>query len=123
VIRGGYSRVFDRNQRRWHRNDSGSWCGLWQQSPLRGSQNTSTGVACFAKTGVDSNPSNAFRIGTDGTTVPMPALANIPSGKPLIPGTNSPFETLDFRINSKRKVGYADTFDLTYQRELRGKCC
>jgi hypothetical protein len=52
----------------------------------------------------------------------MPPLANIPSGKPLIPGflpaSNSPYETLDFRINSKRKIGYADTFDLTYQRQL-----
>jgi hypothetical protein len=38
----------------------------------------------------------------------------------LIPGTNSPFETLDFRIDPKRKVGYANTFDVTYQRDLRG---
>jgi hypothetical protein len=120
VIRGGYSRVFDRINGVGIVMIPALGVGFGNNLRCAGPQNTSTGVACFAKTGVDSNPSNAFRIGTDGTTVPMPALANIPSGKPLIPGTNSPFETLDFRINSKRKVGYADTFDLTYQRELRG---
>jgi hypothetical protein len=67
-----------------------------------------------------STPSNAFRIGTDGTTVPIPSLASIPAGSPLIPGVNSKFETLDFRIDPKRKVGYANTFDVTYQRDLRG---
>ncbi len=118
VLRGGYSRVFDRLNGVGIVMIPALGVGFGNNLRCAGPQNTGTGIACFATTGVNSNPSNAFRIGTDGTSVPIPALANIPSGSPLIPGTNSPFETLDFRINSKRKVGYADTFDLTYQRDL-----
>jgi hypothetical protein len=120
VLRGGYSRVFDRINGVGIVMIPALGVGFGNNLRCAGPQKTATGVACFATTKADSNPSNAFRIGTDGTSVPMPALANIPSGQPLIPGTNSPYETLDFRINPKRKVGYADTFDLTYQRELRG---
>ncbi len=120
VLRAGYSRVFDRINGVGIVMIPALGVGFGNNLRCAGPQNTATGVACFATTGVNSNPGNAFRIGTDGTTVPMPSLASIPSGQPLIPGTNSPYETLDFRINPKRKVGYADTFDLTYQRELRG---
>jgi hypothetical protein len=118
VLRGGYARVYDRINGVGIVMIPALGVGFGNNLRCAGPQNTSTGVKCFATTRVDSNPSNAFRMGTDGTTVPMPPLANIPSGKPLIPGTNSAYETLDFRINSKRKVGYADTFDLTYQRQF-----
>ncbi len=118
VLRGGYSRVFDRLNGVGIVMIPALGVGFGNNLRCAGPQNTATGVACFATTGKNSNPSNAFRIGTDGTTVPIPSLATIPSGQPLIPGTNSPYETLDFRINSKRKTGYADTFDLTYQRDL-----
>ncbi len=120
VLRGGYSRVFDRINGVGIVMIPALGVGFGNNLRCAGPKNTATGVACFATTGVNSNPSNAFRIGTDGTSVPIPSLANIPTGQPLIPGTNSPYETLDFRINPKRKIGYADTFDLTYQRELRG---
>src|SRR5216684_6277137 len=119
VLRGGYSRVFDRINGVGIVMIPALGVGFGNNIRCAGPHKTGAGIACG-----NSDPSNAFRIGTDGTTVPMPSLATIPSGKPLIPGflpaSNSPFETLDFRINPKRKIGYADTFDLTYQRELRG---
>ncbi len=120
VLRGGYARVYDRINGVGIVMIPALGVGFGNNLRCAGPQLTAGGVACQGTTGVNSNPSNAFRVGTDGTVVPMPALASIPSGSPLIPGVNSPFETLDFRIDPKRKVGYAHTFDLTYQRELRG---
>lgn len=119
VLRGGYSRVFDRINGVGIVMIPALGVGFGNNLRCVGPHRTATGIACGT-----SDPTNAFRFGTspgyDGTTVPIPSLAAIPSGQPLIPGTNSPYETLDFRINPKRKIGYADTFDLTYQRELRG---
>src|SRR5229473_2528249 len=115
VLRGGYARVYDRINGVGIVMIPALGVGFGNNLRCAGPQVNAGVVSCGT-----SNPSNAFRIGTDGTTVPIPKLASIPSGSPLIPGTNSPFETLDFRINPKRKVGYANTFDVTYQRELRG---
>ena len=118
VLRGGYARVYDRINGVGIVMIPALGVGFGNNLRCAGPQITSTGVACFATTGVNSNPSNAFRIGTDGTQIPLPSLASIPSGQPLIPSTNSPYESLDFRIDPKRKVGYANTFDVTYQRDL-----
>ncbi len=115
VLRGGYARVYDRINGVGIVMIPALGVGFGNNLRCAGPQVNAGVVSCGT-----SNPSNAFRIGTDGTVVPMPALASIPSGSPLIPGINSPFETLDFRIDPKRKVGYAHTFDLTYQRDLRG---
>jgi hypothetical protein len=94
--------------------------GFGNNIQCKGPIHTAAGGACTGTGGAD--PSTSFRIGTqrDGTVIPIPSLASIPSGQPLIPGTNSPYETLDFRIDPKRKIGFAHTFNLTVQRELRG---
>ena len=115
VLRGGYSRVYDRINGVGIVMIPALGVGFGNNLRCVGPQVNTGVVSCGT-----SNPSNAFRIGTDGTQLPLPGLASIPSGQPLIPGTNSPYESLDFRIDPKRKVGYANTFDLTYQRELRG---
>ena len=119
VLRGGFARVYDRINGVGIVMIPALGVGFGNNIRCAGPHQTGTGVACGTST-----PSNAFRIGTDGTQLPLPTLANIPSGQPLIPGflpaSNSPYESLDFRIDPKRKVGYANTFDITYQRELRG---
>lgn len=120
VLRGGFSRVYDRINGVGIVMIPALGVGFGNNLRCAGPQLTAGGIACQKTTKADSTPSNAFRIGTDGTKLPIPALASIPSGQPLIPGVNSAYETLDFRIDPKRKVGYAHTFDLTYQRELRG---
>ncbi len=113
VLRGGYARVYDRINGVGIVMIPALGVGFGNNLRCAGPHVTAGVVSCGT-----SSPINAFRIGTDGTSVPIPPLASIASGQPLIPGTNSPYETLDFRINPKRKIGYADTFDLTYQRQL-----
>jgi len=66
-----------------------------------------------------ADPTTSFRIGVDGNSVPLPSLTALTP--PLIPGVNSPYETLDFRIDPKRRVGMEDTWDLSIQREMPGK--
>ncbi len=64
-----------------------------------------------------SDPSNAFRIGVDGSTVPLPPVP--PRSQALVP--TSPFgETLSFSIDSELKIGKSHSLDLTIQRELPG---
>jgi hypothetical protein len=115
VLRGGFARVYDRINGVGIVMIPALGVGFGNNLRCAGPQVNAGVVSCGTST-----PSNAFRIGTDGTTVPIPSLASIPAGSPLIPGVNSKFETLDFRIDPKRKVGYANTFDVTYQRDLRG---
>ncbi len=61
--------------------------------------------------------SNAFRIGVDGATVPLPSVG--PAASPVVPRT--PFEeTLSFSIDPKYTIGKSHSLDLTLQRELPG---
>ncbi len=70
--------------------------------------------------GSKSDPTDAFRIGVDGSSIPLPSLGGITGS--LVPGSttnaNSPYEILDFRIDPHRKVGVEDTWDLSIQRQL-----
>lgn len=122
VVRTGYSRVYDRVNGVGIVMIPALGIGFGNNVQCKGPINTAEGASC-TKTG-GANPSTSFRIGTDGTVVPMPSLASIPPGNPLVPGfvngANSPYETLDFRIDPKRKIGFAHTFNLTVQRELHG---
>lgn len=61
-----------------------------------------------------SDATNAFRIGVDGATVPIPQLAR-PS-IPVTPGISG--ETLSFAIDPKLRVGRSQSIDFTIQREL-----
>lgn len=112
VLRGGYALVYDRV------NGVGIvmvpilGVGYGTLSSCRGP--TMAGVCLNGPT---TDPTNAFRIGIDGSSVPLP----IPGAAqvPIIPGTaNAPFELLSFQIDVKRKVGYSHSFDFTIQREL-----
>lgn len=118
VVRGGYARVYDRVNGVGIVMIPALGIGFGNNVQCKGPIHTATGASCTGTGGAD--PTTSFRIGTDGTVVPMPSLATIPAGDPLIPAVNSPFETLDFRIDPKRKIGFAHTFNLTIQRELRG---
>jgi len=126
VLRGGYARVYDRYNGVGIVMIPALGIGFGNNLRCAGPQSPTAGSGLCGNTSTNqSNPSNAFRIGTDGTVLPFPSLASI-SGGALIPGLpsgqagSSPFETLDFRIDPKRKLGYANTFDLTFQRELPG---
>ncbi len=71
-----------------------------------------------------SNPTNAFRIGVDGATVPLPLVSKgispvIPGGS-VVPGSNTIADTLSISIDPDITVGYAHSLDFTIQRELPG---
>jgi hypothetical protein len=117
VIRGGYAKVYDRINGVGIVMIPALGIGFGNNVRCRGPRIPGSLLPCQN----GSTPMNAFRIGTDGTSIPIPSLSPIAAGTPLIPGTNSPYETLDFRIDPKRKVGYANTFNLTVQRELPGR--
>lgn len=114
VVRGGYALVYDRI------NGVGIvmipilGVGYGTVSSCRG---PIIGGTC---TGANTDPTNAFRIGVDGNSVPLPApsAAVVPIIPGTAPGANAGFETLSFQIDVNRKVGYSHSFDLTLQREL-----
>ena len=80
---------------------------------------TFAGCGTFGKT----DPTNAFRIGVDGSSIPLPSLGPVTGS--LIPGSvagaNSPYEILDFRIDPRRRVGVEDTWTMSIERSLPGR--
>jgi hypothetical protein len=115
VIRAGYGRIYDRL------NGVGivmiPALGIGFGNSVQCHAPLAAG-GCLPPTS-SATPTTSFRIGTDGPTVPIPGLAPI-TGNALIPGVNSPFEQLDFRIDPHRKIGYSDGVDFSIQRELPG---
>ncbi len=67
---------------------------------------------------VGSTPDNAFRIGVDGSTIPLPALGQPVS--PVIPTVNAADELLQFSIDPDLTIGKSHSIDFTFQRELPG---
>jgi hypothetical protein len=69
-------------------------------------------------TSAATDPTNAFRIGVDGSSIPIAAAAS--PTLPIVPGKKDPFEQLSFQIDARRKVGRNHSMDFTIQRELPG---
>lgn len=119
VLRAGYSRVFDRVNGVGIVMTPALGIGFGNGVTCRGPRITG---GCNPSGNTEST---AFRIGVDGSSVPIPTALSAISGDRIIPGFtangNSPYELLDFRIDPKRKVGVEEMWDLTFQRELPGK--
>jgi hypothetical protein len=74
----------------------------------------STTASC---SGNKVDATNGFRLGVDGTTIPIPALANAPI--PLIPG--SPFDLSRSGLQDPNiRPGYSHNFTLDVQRAFAG---
>jgi len=72
-----------------------------------------------------TNPSSAFRIGSDGSTIILPTIAQsvtapVVPGNSLVPGFNIPFVPSSQVQDPDWKPGSHDTWDFTIQRELHG---
>ena len=81
-------------------------------SAVNGSQCLGTGGA---------NPSTAFRIGTDGTTAPLPSAAPT-IAQPFLPGLAGAAQSGDaIGLDSKYRPSAVHSIDLTIQRELTNK--
>ena len=74
--------------------------------------------ACAGASG--ANPTNAFRIGTDGLTAPIPAAApTLP--QPLYPGINGVAAGAGSALDPHFRPNAIDSFDFTIQRQLARK--
>jgi hypothetical protein len=119
VIRGGYSRVYDRDAAISMLTDSVLGDGFLQ--PIDCSAPTAGGVCAGLG---NTTPSTAFRIGSgtggNGAAAPLPPIPQtLPI--PVEPGVNSAYiSALSAGINNYLPPGYADEINITIQRQLKG---
>ena len=70
--------------------------------------------------GSGTNPMNAFRIGTDGMTAPLPAATpTLP--QPLYPGFNGVAAGAGEALDPNFRPNQVDSIDITYQRQLNSR--
>jgi Carboxypeptidase regulatory-like domain/TonB dependent receptor len=116
VIRGGYGRIYGRL------NGVGLVLGPLLSpgliQPVSCSFVLSNGTCA---TSANMNLNNAFRIGTDGTTAPIPpASATLP--QPFYPGINGNAEAATASpIDPHFRPNSADSFDITVQHQINSK--
>lgn len=113
VLRGGYSRVFTR--------ENGVdlvlvpllGVGLFQGNSC---QDPTTALICAGPNG--ATPTTAFRLGTDGLVAPLPApTATLP--QPVYPGVGGQSQaTATLMLDSKLRPGATDQFNLSLQRSF-----
>jgi hypothetical protein len=115
VIRGGYSRLYDRSEAIATVTNSVLGDGFLQ--PVGCTAPSITG-ACAGTGG--TTPSTAFRIGINGSAAPLPSIPQtLPI--PVEPGINSSYiSALSAGINYNLPPGYSDQFDFSIQRQFPG---
>ena len=112
VVRGGYSLIFDRSSAVTSVLSGLLSGGLADVDQCAGPVFHGNGVASCS--GAATTPNTAFRIGTDGSTVPIPAPANNPI--PLVPQLSS--LSRSFGADPNLTPGYAHAIDFTVQKTL-----
>lgn len=112
VIRGGYARIYDRNNAVDMVLTPLLGYGFGQPIECLGANMNGT---CTGS--VSTNPTNAFRIGVDGNAAPFPTVSQtLPI--PAEPGINSPSASVLFSLDSKWRPGVNDEIDFSIQRQL-----
>jgi hypothetical protein len=121
VVRGGYSRIFGRLNGVDLVLVPLLGTGLIQPVQCIGAQSPTVGIpgtTCAGKS--DSTPANAFRVGTDGLTAPIPAASpTLP--QPDFPGFNAIAAGAGEALDRNFRPDESDQFDLTIQRQLNSK--
>jgi hypothetical protein len=121
VVRGGYSRIFGRLNGVDLVLVPLLGTGLIQPVQCIGAQSPTVGIpgtTCAGKS--NATPTNAFRIGTDGMTAPIPAAAaTLP--QPDFPGFNAIAAGAGQALDRNFRPDESDQFDLTIQRQLNSK--
>jgi carboxypeptidase family protein len=127
ALRGGYWHFYDRLNGVQTAIDPLQAVGFGQALLCQGpGLNAATAVDCRGSSGV--NPSTAFRIGIDGSTITLPALASTLS-TPVVPGTTAsvpsasatiPFVPNSFLQDPQWRPGSHNQWDFTIQREMPG---
>jgi hypothetical protein len=127
VIRGGYWHFFDRLNGVQTAIDTLQALGFAQSLLCLGpSLSSGTTVDCKGNSG--TTPSNAFRVGIDGSTIMLPTLPSSVSppvvagqGNPLVPGGNIAFVPSSQVEDPQWTPGSHNQWDFTIQRELPGR--
>ena len=115
VLRGGYARIYDRNNAVDMVLTPLLGYGFGQTIKCNG---PGTNGQCNGTSG--TTPANAFRIGVDGSTVPFPTVTQtLPV--PALPGVNTPYAGVLFALDNKWRPGSNDVIDFSLQRELPGQ--
>ena len=125
VIRGGYARIYDRNNAVDMVLTPLLGYGFGQPIRCRGA---GLDGLCHGQNGTTPNGNTtadadgrfgAFRIGVDDNTAPFPAASEtLPI--PAEPGINTPAANILFGLDSKWRPGSNDQIDFGIQRELPG---
>lgn len=120
VFRGGYARLFDRLNGVHKAINPLQGLGFGQALQCLG---PSRDGQCRGNAGTD--PATAFRIGIDGSSIPIPPLsatADVPlkPGAPALPGANQPFAQSTYQIDPQYRPGKSNQWNFTIQRELPG---
>lgn len=124
VLRGGYWRFYDRLNGVQAAVNTLQSVGFGQSvlclGPIAPTLNPG-GSLCKGNSG--TTPSNAFRIGTDGTTVTLPLVPAsvtppVVPGNTLVPGANITFVPNSQVQDPAWKPGSHNQWDFTIQREL-----
>ena len=119
VVRGGYSRIFGRLNGVDLVLVPLLGTGLIQPVQCIDAQSPTAGNGTCAGTG-GSTPANAFRIGTDGMTAPIPTpSATLP--QPDFPGFNAIAAGAGEALDRNFRPDESDQFDLTIQRQINAK--
>ena len=121
VVRGGYSRIFGRLNGVDLVLVPLLGTGLIQPVQCVGAQSPTVGIpgtTCAGPTA--ATPANAFRVGTDGLTAPIPTpSATLP--QPDFPGINAIAASAGEALDRNFRPNESDQFDLTIQRQLNAK--
>jgi hypothetical protein len=114
VIRVGFGRSYSRSLAAGLVSTSVLGDGFLQpvgcQNPNTSGQCTGTGIV---------NPTNAFRIGIDGTNAPVGAITPTLQS-PVAPGVNAPYATLVESLDQAWKPVATNSIDFSIQRQLKG---
>lgn len=119
VMRVGYARLYDRTNGELNVLDPLQSTGFFGQTHV--CLGPSKSGQCLGSSG--SDPTTAFRVGTDGSTVTMPFMSAV-AAIPLIPGTvsgaNAPYASTSFNMDPTYKPAPNNSWDFTIQREMPG---
>jgi hypothetical protein len=117
VLRGGYTRIYDRNNGVDLVLVPLLGYGFGQTIRCTGSGVIGGTAGCYG--GSSTTPSNAFRLGVDGNSGPFPAVQQtLPI--PAEPGINSPAGSNISFLDNNWRPGANNQYTVSLQRELPG---
>jgi hypothetical protein len=120
VLRAGFARLYDRLNGVQKVIDAQQVLGFTQTLLCPG---PSTGGQCTGSSGI--NPLTGFRVGTDGSTIPLPTytvdqpIPVIP-GNSTVPSANQAFANASTQLAPIFRPAINNSYNLTIQRELKG---